>query len=169
MITYRDATTADGPELDALARAIWLETFERGSSPEDAEAYLAIAYGPNGALLRHLADPAYRFRVATAEERIIGYAKINEPWLPDAEAGALQLSQLYVVSAWQGRDVAQALMNWAIDSARAERASALLLTVWEENRRARRFYERIGFVHVGDYPFAVGQQIDTDHIMRLAL
>jgi GNAT superfamily N-acetyltransferase len=169
MIGYRDATTADGAELDPLARAIWLDTFERGSSPDDAQAYLATAYGPDGALLRHLADPAYRFRLAIAEGRIIGYAKLNAPWLPDAEPGALQLSQLYVVRAWQGRGVAHALMDWTIATARAGGAHALLLTVWEENARARRFYERFGFVHIGDFPFPVGKQIDTDHIMRLAL
>jgi len=41
--------------------------------------------------------------------------------------------------------------------------------VWENNHRARRFYEKLGFVHIGDYGFPVGDQIDTDHIMRLAL
>ena len=58
MIDYRDAAPGDGPELDRLAQAIWVETFAHGSSPQDAAAYLATAYGPGGALLRHLADPA---------------------------------------------------------------------------------------------------------------
>lgn len=168
-VVFRDATVADGPELDALAREIWLETFAHGSSPEDAEAYLATAYGPDGALLRHLADSAYRFRLATAGDRIVGYAKINAPWLPNAEPHAMQLSQLYVAREWQGRGIAQVLMDWAIATARADAASALLLTVWEENHRARRFYEKLGFTHIGDFAFPVGRQIDTDHIMRLAL
>jgi len=32
-----------------------------------------------------------------------------------------------------------------------------------------RLYRKNGFDHIGDYAFAVGTQIDTDHIMRLAL
>lgn len=169
MIAYRDATPADGAELDAMARAIWIETFAHGSSAEDAEAYLATAYGPDGALLRHLADPAYRFRAALADDAIVGYAKLNAPWLPDAERGAMQLSQLYVARTYHGTGIAAALMDWAEATARGDGAGALLLTVWEENHRARRFYAKRGFVHVGDYAFSVGQQIDTDNIMRLAL
>jgi ribosomal protein S18 acetylase RimI-like enzyme len=169
MIAYRDAAPADGPELDAVARAIWVETFGHASSPEDSGAYLTTAYGPDGALLRHLVDPAYRFRLAVDGDRIVGYAKINAPWLPGAEPDAVQLSQLYVASDHHGAGIAQALMDWSIAAARAQNAPAMLLTVWEENHRARRFYEKLGFVHIGDYDFVVGAQIDTDLIMRLAL
>src|SRR5690606_15808837 len=111
--------------------------------------YLATAYGPDGALRRHLADPAYRFRLAVAGDHIVGYAKINAPWLPGAESDAVQLSQLYVASDHHGAGIAQALMDWSIAAARAQNAPALVLTVWEENHRARRFYEKLGFVHIG--------------------
>ena len=169
MIEYRDATPADAEPLDAMAQAIWIETFSHGSAEEDWRAYVAEAYGPRGKLIAALRDGSARFHLAVADGRIIGYVKINAPWLPDAEAGAMQLSQLYVASDWHGRGVAQALMGWAVGEARAAHAPALLLTVWERNDRARRFYEKLGFVHVGDYAFPVGKQIDTDNIMRLAL
>ena len=74
-----------------------------------------------------------------------------------------------MTSEFHGAGIAATLMQWAEDSARAHGATALLLTVWEENHRARRFYEKRGFVHVGDYEFAVCQQVDTDHIIRLKL
>lgn len=168
-VLYRDATSADAVELDAMARAIWWETFAHGSSEADATTYCATAYGPQGRLIADLTSGAARFHVAVADGAIAGYAKISAPWLPDAEPGAMQLSQLYVASAWHGRGIAQVLMDWAIAQARVGGAGALLLTVWEENARARRFYEKLGFVHVGDYAFPVGEQIDTDNIMRLAL
>lgn len=166
---FRDATPADAAELDAMAQTIWWETFAHGSSHEDAAAYCATAYGPDGRLIADLTSGAARFHVALADGAIVGYAKINPPWLPDAEPDAVQLSQLYVASLWHGRGVAGPLMDWAVAQARAQGAGALLLTVWEENARARRFYEKLGFVHIGDYAFPVGRQIDTDNIMRLAL
>ncbi|WP_066805263.1 GNAT family N-acetyltransferase [Sphingomonas asaccharolytica] len=169
MIEYRDATPADGNALDAMAQAIWIETFAHGVSVEDAATYLAEAYGSNGKLLADLSSGAARFHLALADGRVVGYAKINPPWLPDAEPGALQLSQIYVSSDQHGAGVGKALLNWAIATARAQGATALLLTVWEENHRAAAFYRKHGFEHVGDYAFAVGTQIDTDHIMRLAL
>ena len=169
MIEYRDATPADGEALDAMAQAIWIETFAHGVGAEDAATYLAQAYGPNGKLLADLSSGAARFHLALADGRVVGYAKINPPWLPDAEPGALQLSQIYVSSDQHGAGVGKALLDWAIVTARAEGATALLLTVWEENHRAAAFYRKNGFEHVGDYAFAVGNQIDTDHIMRLKL
>jgi len=169
MIDYRDATPADGPALDAMAQQIWIETFAHGVSAENAETYLADAYGPTGKLIADLQSGAARFRLALAGDRVVGYAKINPPWLPDAEPGAMQLSQIYVAGDQHGAGVGKVLLDWAVETARAAGASALLLTVWEENHRAAAFYRKHGFEHVGDYAFAVGSQIDTDHIMRLAL
>lgn len=171
MIEYRDAGPADGPALDRFARALWVETFEHSCSAEDMALYLAQAYGPTGALLRDLADPAHRFRLAVTGGDIAGYAKLSRPWLPKGHFGprARQLSQLYVARPWRGAGVAQALMDWTLVSARAAGADELLLTVWEDNHRARRFYEWLGFVHVGDYAFQTGNQVDRDMIMRLSL
>ena len=172
-ILYRPATAADGAGLDRMAQAVWMETFGTLYSDEDLAAYLAHAYGPTGNLLRDLADPAIRFQLATARtgegDRIVGYAKVGAPWLPDTEPGAIQLSQLYVDYGWHGSGIAHALMDWTFDHARASGASALLLTVWEDNHRAIRFYEKRGFTHIGDYAFPVGEKIDRDLIMRLAL
>ncbi|WP_380785148.1 GNAT family N-acetyltransferase [Sphingomonas sp. R86521] len=171
MITYRDATPADGPALDAMAREIWIATFGHSAPAADITAYVAKAYGPDGALLRDLVDPAIHFRLAVEADRIVGYAKLTQPWLVEAanQRGALQLSQLYVVADRHGHGIAQALMDWTIATARQRGAPALFLTVWEENARARRFYERYGFVHVGYYAFHTGSQIDRDEVMRLML
>lgn len=169
MIEYRDATPADFNALDAMTQAIWIETFAHSVSAEDAATYLAQAYGPNGKLLADLSSGAARFHLALVDGRVVGYAKVNPPWLPDAEPGALQLSQIYVSSDQHGAGVGKALLDWAIATARTESATALLLTVWEENHRAAAFYRKHGFDHIGDYAFAVGTQVDTDHIMRLAL
>ena len=169
MIVYRDATPADGPELDAMAQTSWMETFGAYVSPEDIADYFATTYGPDGALIRELGDPERRTHLAVDDGKIVGYTKLIPPWLPDAELGALQLSQIYVATSHHGQGVAGRLMDWTVATARAAGAPALLLTVWEENRRARRFYDRLGFVHVGDYAFRVGDQVDTDHVLRLAL
>lgn len=170
MIGYRDATMADGAELDAMARESWLATFAHSAPPDDIAAYVAEAYGPAGKLRRDLADPAVTFRVATHAGAIIGYAKLTAPFVEAAlAADAQQLSQLYVAADWHGRGIADALLDWSCATSRARGAAALILTVWEENARARRFYEKKGFVHIGHYAFRTGNQVDHDLVMRLAL
>lgn len=171
MTNYRDATPDDGPALDTMAKKIWLETFEHSASAEDIALYVAEAYGPKGKLIRDLADSAQHFRIAVVDDAIVGYAKLSPLWLkePAILPGAVQLSQLYVASQWHGGGIAQALMTWSIDEARRRGAPALVLTVWEENHRAKRFYDRHGFVHIADYAYPTGNQIDRDLIMQLVL
>ena len=48
-------------------------------------------------------------------------------------------------------------------------AKKIYLSVFIDNRRARRFYERHGFEAVGSFAFMVGTHADEDVIMRLNL
>ncbi len=168
---YRDATLADGPAVDAMSRRSWIETFRHSCSADDLALYLAGAYGPEGELIRDLASPAIRYHLAIEGEAVAGYAKLGDSYLGAhlAPPGTLQLMQIYVASPWHGKGVAHRLMDWAIATARARGAIALVLTVWEVNDRALTFYRRLGFVHIGDYAFKTGNQIDRDLVMRLAL
>ena len=52
---------------------------------------------------------------------------------------------------------------------RARRADELYLSVFTDNHRARRFYDRYGFTFVQTYEFVVGSHADEDHILRLDL
>ena len=68
-----------------------------------------------------------------------------------------------------GSGIAAALTDWAIAEARRQGAEELYLTVYIDNHRARRFYERYGFEEVGRYDFMVGNHADEDIIMRKML
>jgi ribosomal protein S18 acetylase RimI-like enzyme len=60
-------------------------------------------------------------------------------------------------------------MDWALEEAHRRGAEELYLTVFVDNHRARRFYDRYGFEAVGRYDFMVGNHADEDVIMRKAL
>jgi len=74
-----------------------------------------------------------------------------------------------VLAPWQGQGIAQEMMEWAIFHARDHGAREIILSVYVDNHRARRFYERYGFEEIGAYAFQVGETIDDDRLMRLAL
>lgn len=169
MITLDTPTLADAAELDAMALTSWRDTFEHFYRPDDLAAFIAQSFGPDGWLRQDLANPLVHWQVARADGAIVGFVKRVPPSLEQATPADAQIGQLYVATDWHGKGVAQALMDHAIATARADDAPALLLTVFEENHRAIRFYRRYGFVHVGDYDFPVGKQIDRDLVMRLAL
>jgi diamine N-acetyltransferase len=115
-------------------------------------------------------DPAYTIRLATHEGAIVGFCKLGPVAFPgEWPPRAIELHQLYVLGPWQGEGVAPVLMDWALATARNRDASEVILSVYIDNHRARRFYERYGFVEIGQYTFMVGDHPDDDRLMRLAL
>ena len=169
MIAYRAATPADGPELAEMAKRSFTETFGSLYPASDLATFLDRTFGADG-LPSELDDPAFTVRVATEEKRIIGFAKLGPVAFPgNWPAHATELHQLYVLGGWHGEGVGPALMDWAIAAARDGGRSDMLLSVYIDNHRARRFYQRYGFEEVGRYQFRVGETIDDDRIMRLVL
>ena len=76
---------------------------------------------PSETLSKDLLDSAIEWFTAATGEHIIGYAKLrplSSP-VPDPPKGALELQQIYVLRDWQTRGVAERLMHWALDRARA--------------------------------------------------
>jgi GNAT superfamily N-acetyltransferase len=169
MIAYRAALPADGRELAAMAKRSFTETFGSLYPASDLAAFLDRTFGADG-LPSDLDDPAFTVRLATEDDRIVCFAKIGPVAFPgDWPADAIELHQLYVLGGWHGEGVGPSLMDWAIRTGRAAGHGTMLLSVYIDNHRARRFYERYGFEEVGRYQFRVGETIDDDRIMRLAL
>ncbi|HEV2746058.1 MAG TPA: GNAT family N-acetyltransferase [Allosphingosinicella sp.] len=167
-LTYRDAGPADAARLAELGRRSFTETFGHLYRPEDLAAFLVNHAEDNWR--RELADPAFAIRVGEAGGEPVAYLKLGPPSLPvEAERPALELRQLYVLKPWHGTGAADALMRWAIAEAARRGARDLYLSVFVDNGRARRFYERYGFTFVRPYAFVVGSHADEDHIMRLSL
>ncbi|RDZ89486.1 GNAT family N-acetyltransferase, partial [Haloferax sp. Atlit-6N] len=65
---------------------------------------------------------------------------------------AAVLNEIFVAPDYRGTGVADALMNAAVESARAQDLplDRMVLDVDRENDRAQAFYERYGFDHWGE-------------------
>jgi len=168
MITYRDANASDAAALDRLFDTSFCDTFAHLYRPQDLEAFLS-SYGVAD-WEAELDNPAFAFRIAEAGGEPVGYLKLGTLKLPvEPQGPALLLDQLYILKEHHGSGIAHALMDWAIEEARRRGAEELYLTVFIDNHRARRFYDRYGFEDVGRYAFMVGEQADEDVMMRKRL
>lgn len=164
-IAYRSCGPEDAPAIDAIFRKSFCDTFAHLYRPEDLEAFLGKF--TLEAWERELADDRFAFRIAEADGNPVGYVKLGPPELPVERCEpAIELRQFYLLHEWRGAGVAHALMEWAMEEARVRGAREMYLTVFIENLRAKRFYERYGFQQVGSYKFMVGEQADEDIIMR---
>ena len=167
-VTYRAASVADLPAIDRIFRTSFCDTFAHLYSDEDLSAFLSKFTAE--AWRSEMEDSAYSFRIAEDEGEAVGYLKLGPSTLPvETGASATELRQLYVLKAHHGTGVARELIDWGLHEAKQRGAEELYLTVYVDNRRARRFYERYGFVAVGSYDFMVGSHADEDIIMRKVL
>jgi GNAT superfamily N-acetyltransferase len=167
-VVHRDATPADAALMADIGRRTFVETFGHLYTPENLAAFLVNH--SEGGWRGELEDPAYSVRIVEADGEAVAYAKVGPPSLPFEPRGpSIELRQIYVVGPWQGQGISHALMRWAIEEAKRRGAGDLYLSVFVDNHRARRFYERYGFTFVGTYAFMVGDHADEDHVMRLDL
>jgi ribosomal protein S18 acetylase RimI-like enzyme len=167
-MTYREATAADLPAIDRVFRQSFCDTFAHLYDPKDLSAFLA-KFTPE-AWEEEFSDLQHGFRVAEANGQIVGYVKIGPLTLPvESDARAIELRQLYILSAHHGAGIAHRLMDWALAEADRRGARQVYLTVYIDNHRAKRFYDRYEFEAVGRYDFMVGSHADEDIIMRKRL
>ena len=167
-VTYRDPGPEDPETLDCIFDTSFCDTFAHLYRPEDLQAFLS-GFGVED-WRAQLASADYAFRIAEAGGSGVGYVKLGPMKLPiEPQGRALLLDQLYVLKEHHGSGIARALMDWALEEARRRGAEELYLTVYVDNHRARRFYDRYGFEAVGRYDFMVGGHADEDIIMRKRL
>jgi ribosomal protein S18 acetylase RimI-like enzyme len=166
----RDATTEDLPDIDRLFRASFIDTFAHLYSERNLTAFLSKFTPETWA--RELTDPRFALRIAEIDGEAVGYVKLGPMDLPiasDRLERAREIYQFYLLDSAKGSGIANQLMHWAVDKGRALGGAELYLSVFIDNHRARRFYERHGFEYVGPYHFMVGDQADEDIIMSRPL
>ena len=164
-VTDKEMTT-----LQQISRQTFAETFAASNTEENMRKYLEEAYAAEK-LAAELNDPDVYFYFAKEGEQVIGYLKLNagasQTELKDKEA--LEIERIYVLSSWHGKNVGQLLYDKAIEVARQLGVDYVWLGVWEKNPRAIRFYQRNGFVEFDQHIFRLGEDEQTDIMMKLKL
>ena len=143
--TYREATEADLPFLDALIAADEVAATRDALLPDNdaqqLEAMRAIAGDPNNELWIVELDGA---PVATFQLSYLPGVSRKGAWRG-------QIESVRVAPELRGKGVGEAMMRWAI--ARCEERGCGLVQLTSDTKReaAHRFYERLGFVasHAG--------------------
>ncbi|MGI6153226.1 MAG: GNAT family N-acetyltransferase [Christensenellaceae bacterium] len=157
----------DLAQLCKIADQTYRETFEAHNTRADMDAYTAQAFSARQLALE-LACPYSAFFFATEGGMPVGYLKLNDgpaQTEPDMD-GSVEIERIYTLRAYHGKGLGRRILDHAIGCA-VEKAKAFLwLGVWEHNHRAIRFYEKNGFTCFGKHPFLLGEDVQTDLLMR---
>lgn len=158
---------ADIGSLQMIGRQTFIETFEQHNTPENMQHYLQESFSEQK-LSSELNDTGSEFYFALSGEQVIGYLKINTgaSQMELKDQNSLEIERIYVAQEFHGKKVGQILFEYAIQIARNRHYDFVWLGVWEHNARALRFYEKNGFVPFDKHVFMLGDDKQTDIMMK---
>lgn len=156
--------------LQDISIQTFVDTFASYNTEEDMKQYLEKSFSLQQ-LTTELNTTGAEFYFARLAEQVIGYIKINtgkaQTELQDDHA--LEIERIYVLQAYHGKQVGQLLYESAIRIARERALEYVWLGVWEKNARALRFYEKNGFLPFGKHIFKLGNDVQTDIMVKKPL
>lgn len=169
-VGLRKAEVNDLEALQEISKETFAETFASENTPENMEKYLTESFSKEK-LGAEMADPHTSFYFAALHNNIIGYLKLNveKAQKGSLEVMALEIERIYVRREFHGKKVGNILLEKALEAAREINARYIWLGVWEHNQRAIHFYRKYGFEITGSKLFHLGEDEQTDYIMKLNL
>ncbi|GGG08748.1 N-acetyltransferase [Rhodococcoides trifolii] len=170
-----DASPSDIDRLADLAARTFPLACPPGSDESDIAAAIDAMLSPER-FAEYVKDPHKVVRIAVDDDSFVGYAMFVSaaPTDPDVTAAltvvpSVEVSKLYVDPDAHGSGVAAALMNSGAKLTRELGRRAMWLGVNDQNIRARRFYEKSGFVVMGPKTFTLGTEVENDFVMQRLL
>ncbi len=166
-LTLKLCTHEDFDVLRELSIRTYYEAFAHLNAPENMAAYLEEAFNVDK-LTEELSESDSAFFFLYADDHLAGYLKLNEaPSQTDInDPASLEIERIYVASKFQGEGLGNYLMEQALTIAIKGKKKYIWLGVWEKNENAIRFYKKNGFYKAGTHTFVMGEDIQTDYIMR---
>lgn len=164
------ATIDDVLKLQSIGRQTFFETFADVNSEENMKKYLDESFATEK-LSAELKNPSSYFYLAVLGEKVVGYLKLNtaDAQTEKEDVNALEIERIYVAKEFHGKKVAQALYAQAEKIAEEIKATYMWLGVWEKNFRAVSFYTKNGFVQFDTHIFRLGDDEQTDLMMKKVL
>ena len=156
--------------LRNLSIQTFKETFEEVNTEEDMQKYLDENLSIEK-LKTELENPNSEFYFAENNDEILGYLKLNfkDAQTEKVEENYFEIERIYVLKTFLGQKIGQILFDKAIEIGREKNLEYVWLGVWEENHRAIRFYGKNGFEIFGKHDFVLGEDVQTDLLMKMKI
>lgn len=169
-INIKKITLKDIDHLQKISKQTFYETFSSFNTEENMTIYLDQGFSKEK-LKTEINDLKSVFYFAKLENEIIGYLKLNfgdsQTELQDYKS--IEIERIYVLKEFHGKKIGQLLYEKAIEIANQKNANYVWLGVWEENPRAINFYKKNGFIEFDKHIFKLGNDLQTDIMMKLKL
>ena len=166
-VVIRKASLHDKELLKQIGIETFIEAFAYSNTEANMKKYLEESFSDER-IITELSDTNSQFFIAWYDEEPIGYLKVNtgEAQTDIKDEAALEIERIYVKAAYHGKKVGQLLYAKALEVAQNVNSMYIWLGVWEENPKAISFYRKNGFVEFGKHIFILGDDEQTDIMMK---
>ena len=119
-------------------------------------------------LALELKEEGTTFFLALHNNSVVGYAKMKKQEQSEDlnEENNIEIERIYSRKEYLGKKVGNSLMEACLNLARQGGYKVIWLGVWEHNPRAISFYEKWGFEKFGSHLFLLGNDLQTDFLMK---
>jgi len=169
-ITIKKVTSSEIIELQEIGKKTFLETFSSDNSQENMDKYLKEKFSSEK-LEEELNNEKSEFYFACYQNSVIGYLKINfgDSQTELKSKKTIEIERIYILKAFHGKKIGRILYQKALDIAKEKKAEYLWLGVWGKNYRAISFYKKNGFIPFDKHIFTLGNDKQTDIMMKVKL
>lgn len=167
-ISIIQADVSHAPLLTRISLQSFCEAFEKDNNPDDFKSYVDEAFSQEQ-IIRDLQEPGSTFFIAYSNGEAVGYARLRSSTeVNDQFPGKklIELHRLYSLGKYIGRGIGKTLMNHCLNEARQKGFDILWLGVWEHNDHAQGFYKSFGFKKFSSHVFKVGNDPQTDYLLK---
>ena len=169
-IIIKEATTADAALIADLSRQTFYDSFAADNTKADMDKFLNETF-TREKLIKEVGAPGNTFLLAYDGDEAVAYVRLRDA--TDAKlliyGTAIEIARIYAMQTSVGKGVGSALMQRCIDIARQRNAKVIWLGVWEKNYKAISFYTKWGFEQFGNHVFMLGDDAQTDLLMKKVL
>ncbi len=154
MISIVRAGAADAELLAAIGTQTFIESHGHSATAEVIHEYVGEKFSL-AALQDELHNPDNIYHIVYYKDQPAGYSKIifNASHSNIALPQVTKLERLYLLKAFYHLRLGAELMQFNIDLSKEHQQKGMWLFVWTANERALRFYNKMGFIPIGNYDF----------------
>ncbi len=164
-MNIRIATINDIDSLCEIGAKTFVETYAHENTPENIENYLSEKFNKKQ-ISDEIQTPKTIFLLVELENEAIGYAKMRVNLEENPDEKSLEIERIYICKQYHGQKYGASLMQKCIDVAQENHYESIWLGVWEHNPKAINFYQKWGFEIVGEHIFHLGDEAQTDFLMK---
>lgn len=170
MLNIKMATNADAELIADMSRQTFYETFVSQNTKENMDKFMNESFTKE-ALMEEVGEPGNIFLLAYDEKEPAGYVRMRENNNPPelGNRNSIEIARIYAATNAIGKGVGKTLMQKCIEIAQEKKKDVLWLGVWEKNNRAIDFYIKWGFEKFSTHIFMLGDDPQTDWLMKKEL